>query len=135
MLDSRVDEPQVGIFWYTPELGVFGEESKPISELPTNGIKTIAKRHDAVWKKRHQRALARKDTTSPFYTSNDGYNIPRGRIMVENGTPVVLLGDWIDEYPEAKEDILDVFNLPPDTEFRKDIHWNVGHGWSGDHMM
>ena len=135
MRESLVDEPQVGIFWYTRENGLFGEQTYPASKVVGKGLRTLPKRHDQVWRKEHYRAKARNKVDSPFYSDEDVYSIPRGRVFVnEDGTCIVMVGKWIEDYPEAKEEILDVFNLPQDTEFRYDTHWDIGHGWSGDHM-
>ena len=65
--------------------------------------------------------------------SNGNYTlVPRGRVFeFKDVGYVVFTGEWIDNCPEAKDLILFEFNLPEDkTEFRKDSHWDIGHGWS-----
>ena len=43
----------------------------------------------------------------------------------------VYTGKWINDYPQAKEQILEEFQLPKDqTKFFIDSHWDIGHGWS-----
>lgn len=132
---SLVDEPQVGIFWYTPELGVFGDESYPASLIRKQGAMTFPKSHDQVWAKNCKRARAKKDKNSPFYYIKNSYKYPRGRIFIKEDKLVVMVGKWIEDYPQAKDEIIDVFNLPPDVEFKYDPHWDVEHGWAGDYML
>ena len=53
----------------------------------------------------------------PIFPTKDGFK--------------VMTGSWIDKYPEAKEEIIFTFDLPEqNTEFVKDSHWDIGHGWS-----
>jgi len=45
--------------------------------------------------------------------------VPRGRVFFVKDTGfIVVVGDWINEYPDAKRLILSEFNLPSDTEFK-----------------
>ena len=57
---------------------------------------------------------------------------PRGRVfyLMEEDRFVVAVGKWLDEHPEAKELILEEFDLPADkTTFEFAIHWDIGHTW------
>ena len=36
-----------------------------------------------------------------------------------------MVGKWIDEYPQAKELIIEEFNLPSDVEFKYDPKNNI----------
>ena len=63
--------------------------------------------------------------------SGDYKQKPRGRVFeFKDDGFKICVGDWIDKYPEAIKEIIDVFNLPENTEVIKDEHWNIGHGWS-----
>lgn len=132
MRDSLFEESQVGIFWYTPELGVFGDESYPASLIKKQGNKTYPKVHDRVWIKKHKYARAKNDQSSPFFSTKDPYKYPRGRVFINGDKLEVMVGKWIDDYPQAKDEIIDVFNLPQDVEFKYDSHWDIGHSWSED---
>ena len=135
MGQASIDKPQVGIFWYSPEdVELFGVVSMDAEDAEVSGKTTLGKRHDQVWKKEHFRAVAKNKVDSPFYDDSNAYNIPRGRVFLKKDGFLVMVGKWIEDYPEAKDLLLDEFNLPPDTEFRYDEHWDIGHGWSGDHM-
>ena len=38
------------------------------------------------------------------------------------------------DYPEVKDEIMFEFQLPEDTEFVKDPHWNIGRGFSDEFL-
>lgn len=130
---SRQDDPELGIFWYdTVKNELFGVrladlDGTPYREskmFPGTQIKTPTVLHYRIWEKEFH-----KNTDSRF--KRDYTTVPRGRIFyVENRGFVVVVGDWIDKYPQAKEVIQQEFNLPDNTEFLKDTHWNIGHGRS-----
>ena len=59
-------------------------------------------------------------------------NKPRGRIfyLPDEDRFVVTTGKWLEEYPEAKELVLEEFDLPAqNTVFEYAIHWDIGHSW------
>lgn len=127
------DDPYVGIFWYdTRNEELFGVVKSPAADLPFKSrdifakpAKTCQALHENVWRK----ARYKKKPDPRF--NRDYTKVPRGRVFeVEGQGFVVCVGSWIDEHPEAKELILDEFELPEDTEFKFDIHWELGHGWS-----
>ena len=95
---------------------------KPIDPdtLKEQSLKTSSRRHDQVWKKEHYRAVARNKKDSPFYNDVDGYNVPRGRVFKDTNKFYVMVGRWINDYPQAKDLIIDEFNLPSDVEFKYD---------------
>lgn len=133
---SRQEDPKVGIFWYDPEeQGLFGVRSADVedvqfyhSNLFNKEVKTCRPLHYKVWEKEFFR---KKDKR--FF--GDYTLVPRGRIFyVKDEGFVVVVGSWIDDYPEAKDEILYEFDLPEDTVFHKDIHWSLGHGWSDKFM-
>ena len=130
---DKQDDGEVGIFWYAPkEQELFGVKSADVNDVEFykstlfDGaeVKTCRPLHYKVWEREYHRGKDKR-------FKGDYTLVPRGRVFyVKDKGFVVIVGDWIDEYPEAKEDILFEFNLPQDTEFKKDVHWNIGHGWS-----
>lgn len=125
-------DSEVGIFWYDPKRQeLFGVKSASVddvawyhSSLFNKDVKTCKPLHYKVWEKEHYRG---KDVRF----NGDYTLVPRGRIFyIKDEGFVVVVGEWINNYPEAKDEILYEFNLPDDTEFRIDSHWNLGHGWS-----
>lgn len=134
---SRQDDPEVGIFWYDPEdESLFGVKSADVNDVDFyksnlfdgQEVKTCRPLHYKVWEKEFHRGKDKR-------FRGDYTLIPKGRIFyVKDEGFVVIVGDWIDDYPEAKDEILYEFNLPKDTKFKKDVHWNRGHGWSDKFM-
>lgn len=129
---DKQEEGKVGIFWYdTNKKELFGVKDVSVSDVPFCDdklfhckAKTCSQLHYSVWSKEQHR---NKD--SRF--KGDYTLVPRGRVcFVEGQGFIVLVGDWIDKYPEAKQEIIFEFDLPEDTQFQKDFHWNIGHGWS-----
>lgn len=129
------DEPYVGIFWYdVNNQELFGVYQVPADEaeyksrpgLFANRAKTCRPLHEKIWRK----ARYKKNPDPRF--NRDYTQVPRGRVFeVENEGFVVYVGSWIKEYPEAKDLIIDEFELPEDnTKFKIDTHWDLGHGWS-----
>lgn len=128
-----VDDAYVGIFWYDINknelFGVYSVLSKDIpythSKYFDADVRTCSRMHYAAWKKEQYR---KKD--SRF--QGDYTIIPRGRVFEIKDTGfIVCVGNWINRYPQAKQEILFEFQLPEDkTEFIVDEHWDIGHGWS-----
>lgn len=130
------NEPEVGIFWYDPETDdLFGVKSASVedvdyyqSNLFGCQVKTCRPLHYKVWEKEYFRG---KDARF----RGDYTLVPRGRVFyVKDRGPVVVVGHWINDYPTAEDAILSEFNLPKDTEFMIDEHWDLGHGWSDKFM-
>ena len=129
---DKQDDGLVGIFWYDPSKEeLFGVRSVSVndvnyyeSSLFGAKVKTCTPLHYRVWEKEHYRG---KDVRF-----NGDYTLwPRGRVFYVDGEGfVVTVGTWIEDNPEAKDEILFEFDLPQDTEFRVDEHWDLGHGWS-----
>ena len=66
---------------------------------------------------------------------NDYTQVPGGRVWeLKDKGFVVTVGTWINKYPEVKKLILYEFDLPDSTEFKIELHWNIGSGWSGDRI-
>ena len=130
------DDPYVGIFWYdTDQDDLFGvkmtlaeDVSFYYSTLFNANVKTCKPLHYKVWEKEFHRGKDKR-------FQGDYTKIPRGRVFeIENVGFIVTVGEWINDYPQAKELIIDEFQLPENTEFKVDSHWNIGHGWSDKFM-
>lgn len=129
---SSVEHPQIGIFWYDSDkqelFGVNKTDAEDVNFVHgyDGDIKQYKYLHKDIWAKEFRR---NKD----IRFVGDYTQIPRGRVCeYKDKGFVVYVDDWIDNYPEAKSEILFEFNLPETTTFVKDIHWNLGHGWSDE---
>lgn len=122
--------PKVGIFWYDPESDeLFGVDRTDASLLPFNSShkKTHRILHKAYWQKQYFRKNRR--------FMGDYTRVPRGRVFEYQGEGFkVMVGNWINDYPNVRELILDEFELPRDTEFIIDSHWDLGHGWAEEFL-
>lgn len=130
--NQYADDPYVGIFWYDTENDeLFGVKSTLAEDVQFShsslfdaNARTCRPLHYKVWDREYHRG---KD---PRFRG-DYTKVPRGRVFeVEGSGFIVCVGNWINEYPSAKQLIIDEFQLPDDTEFRIDVHWDLGHGWS-----
>lgn len=120
---EKDDCPDVGIFWYNIDINqLFDVYSTPIDEVEwhhstqlNTDVKTDKRLHMNIWKRKNR--------------SGDYTMIPRGRVFqFKDEGYKVMVGSWINDYPQAKQLILDVFNLPiENTEFRIDSHWDLGN--------
>lgn len=131
-----VDDPYVGIFWYDTEsedvFGVYSilaDDAVPyMSEMFGAMTRTCKPLHYAEWQRGVNKG--RDPRFKASYTS-----VPRGRVFEVDGRGfVVCVGHWIEKYPQAKQAILAEFQLPDDTEFLIDSHWDLGRGWSDKHI-
>lgn len=133
MLDFEDASPDasVGIFWYDfINKKLFGVNKIDVDLLPFNnsGMKTYPKLHKSIW-----RSELYKSKNEDMMKYEKNYTlVPRGRIFqMEDGSFEVMIGKWINEYPECKEMIITEFDLPKDkTSFKYDGHWDIGRGWS-----
>jgi len=132
---DKQDEAFVGIFWYdknAKELFGIVKEDPEYVKPNQYGDKTGKTLHRDFWQRQYHRAKA-KGIKTQF--NGDYTQIPRGRVwQTGNKKTVVTVGEWINDFPEAKELVIFEFNLPDDTEFRIDPHWNIGSGWSGEKL-
>ena len=129
------DSPSLGIFWYdTQKNELFGVESAMADDVDfymspqwNKEVRTGRRLHKNVWEKQFYR---KKDKRF----SGDYTQVPRGRVFeFRDEGFVVFTGKWIEDYPEAKEEIMFEFQLPEDnTKFIQDEHWDLGHGWSNE---
>lgn len=127
------DDPCVGIFWYDPEANeLFGVRSSFAHETvyhkehgTDREIRTTKFMHYAVWQKECNRC---KDTR---FQTMDYTKYPKGRVFeVKDKGFEIYVGNWITDYPECKNLVLNEFDLPEDSEFIIDSPWYLGHGWS-----
>ena len=132
------DKPQIGIFWYSPNndelMDVYLQDFDSV-DLHHNGKRISTKIHQKVWEKNYSRARVKNDKEKLAYYEQDYVSIPRGRVNFNENTGMfeVMTGDWLDNYPSLKNDIIIEFQLPEDrTLFLKGEHWQLGHGWSED---
>lgn len=128
------DDPYVGIFWYDVNSNrLFGVNSTPAEdakwyESPQfgNKVRTDKRLHQNIWR----RELYKKRDSRFF---GDYTKVPRGRVFeFENDGFKVYVGNWIKKYPECRQLIIEEFQLPANTEFVIDSHWDLGHGWSDE---
>lgn len=127
------NEPMVGPFWYDPiNKEIYGHvvalaKDRPFYYSPSfkKEVRTGSALHKAIWEREYFRHKDKR--FSGDYTLR-----PRGRVFeFKDEGFKVFVGEWINKYPEAKEEILYEFQLPKDkTEFIIDEHWDIGHGWS-----
>lgn len=129
--NEYVGEPCVGIFWYDADNNeLFGVRSTIAddtkyykSEKSNQEVRTTKFLHYAVWQKE-----CNKGHDARFKTMNYT-NVPRGRVFqVKDKGFEVYVGNWITQHPECKELVIDEFDLPENTEFIIDTHWDLGHG-------
>ena len=126
---DKQDEPEVGFFWYDPKDRIlFGVTSVPASQV--GQINTIGKLHKQVWAKEKNKRASQGLPLGLW--EGDYKDIPRGRVFKADDGYLVKMGSWINNYPEAKEKILEEFNLRgQDVEFEIDTHWEIGEGYEG----
>ena len=129
------DDPKVGIFWYNPAWKeLFGVVSHPVRSISkancSDGRVSCDEMHEDVWRREYNRQKYHGDGSGPFIGPYE--QKPRGRVFyqMEEDRYIVAVGKWLDENPEARELILEEFNLPADkTSFEYAIHWDIGHTW------
>jgi hypothetical protein len=118
---DKQDEPYIGIFWFdAKEDELFGIQKHPAADtqFDCNGNKTIRVLHKDFWQKEYHKSKALNKQTRFV---GDYTLTPRGRVWEKRGQGfVVTIGEWINDYPQAKELILIEFNLPRDAEFLVD---------------
>lgn len=67
-----------------------------------------------------------------FIEYNSNKDTPRGRVFYdkEDNMYYIMVGSWINDYQEAKQEILNTFQLNGHPhEFVEDEHWNIGCGY------
>lgn len=132
---GHADDPKVGIFWYNGAWKeLFGVVSHPVRDYSkanaSDGRITCSEMHEDVWKKEYNRQKYHGDGSGPFIGPYE--NKPRGRVfyLMDEDRYVVAVGKWLEEHPEAKDLILEEFDLPADkTTFEYAVHWDIGQTW------
>lgn len=126
------DDPYVGPFWYDPNKDeVYGNIMALASDKPfyhsyqfNKDVRTGNALHQNIWKKESFRGKDKR--FSGDYTLK-----PRGRVFeFKDDGFKVCVGKWINDFPNAKKEIIDVFQLPEKTEFIIDERFDIGHTWS-----
>ena len=126
----------VGIFWYNAtRKELFGVVThKRTDYLKPNaggGLITCSEMHEDVWKKELRRQKYHGDGTGPF--KGEYQMKPRGRVFYQptDDQYIIAVGTWIDQSPEAIDQIIDEFDLPRQkTIVRKASHWDIGQTWN-----
>lgn len=129
---------KVGIFWYNIKnkelFGIVSESpyidsNKTNSKLPNGEFAiTTNKLHKQICQKEYNKQKI-KTGSGPFI--GDYKDTPRGRIFyIPNEKKfVICVGDWIKEYDEALDLIIDQFDLWDETyEVNIDSHLDIGSG-------
>jgi hypothetical protein len=134
MRSFAVSDPQVGIFWYDDKKKVlFGiDKESPIGKPPVlNGKCTTKTLHPDLWRKRFNEHKYKKlKGVNPFV--GNYMDVARGRIFYVPATKSyeIMVGEWIHEFPETIDLILEEFNLlSSNYEFIENPHWNRGCGF------
>lgn len=131
-LDSQ-DDPKAGIFWYNPETNsLFGVHADFIEDLRRDGygMMSCGILHRDLWKKEYRKQKYKNNGIGPFI--GDYKDKPRGRIFYNPQTKKfeVFTGKWIEQYPEAKEEIMFEFDLNENiVEWKQSWHWDIGCGY------
>ena len=129
--------PCVGIFWYDlADKSLFGVRKseltpKMVEEAAENGLPFInyPHLHRQVWAKEYFRAQA---THEPTKFVGDYTQVPRGRVAWHIDKFIVLVGKWAEPIPEELTELLEQEFSLLYFKFVYDVHWDLGHGWSGD---
>ena len=118
-------EPQIGIFWLdTDECDLFGIFKTEAAKVRPD---RLGRR---IFGKEHFKELAQKGIAERFV--GDYTMIPRGRVNQEGEEFVVYVGSWIDELEPMLTPLINCYFNITDFRYEKDIHWELGHGFSGD---
>lgn len=135
---GKDQEPQVGIFWYSPQRNdLFGIRSHRVSDyVKPNarsefGTISCSEMHEDVWKKEFHRQKYKNGGIGPFTGAYE--MVPRGRIFYNPNTKVftIAVGSWIEQYPQAVSLIVEEFNLGGTTyEVKTAHHWDIGQKWN-----
>ena len=135
---GKDQEPQVGIFWYSPQMGdLFGVRSHRVSDyVKPNarsefGTVSCSEMLEDVWKKESHRQKYKNGGIGPFTGAYE--MVPRGRIFYNPDTEVftIAVGSWIEQYPQAVPLIVEEFNLSGTTyEVKTAHHWDIGQKWN-----
>ena len=120
------DEPKIGIFWYDiRDDKLFGVNSVIAKDYPHLTISTL---HKFVWAKEYNKRKALNKPLAEW--SGDYKDTPRGRVFKSGDGFEVKVGSWINKYPQAKQLIIDEFDLQNSVvNFVIESHWELGQGY------
>lgn len=132
---DKQNNPKVGIFWYQMVgkrlFGIIAVDKDSIKKPNVGGgLITCNELHKDVWKKKYHQQKYKNNGQGPYI--GDYKDHARGRVFYNPAKDeyTVTVGSWIDECPEAKEAIVEEFNLEGTKyKFEKNIHWEIGNGW------
>lgn len=130
------DEPKVGIFWYNAtRKELFGvvthKRTDYLKPNASGGLINCSEMHEDVWKKELRRQKYHGDGTGPF--KGEYQMRPRGRVFFSPADDqyIIAVGTWIDQSPEAVDQIIEEFDLPREkTIVKKASHWDIGQTWN-----
>lgn len=135
---GKGDEPMVGIFWYSPQMGdLFGIRSHRISDYTKANLRSefgsisCSEMHEDVWKKEFHRQKYKNGGVGPYTGAYE--MVPRGRIFYNPDTETftIAVGSWIEQYPQAVPLIVEEFNLGNAAYVVKTAHhWDIGQKWN-----
>jgi len=118
----------IGIFWYNfVNNELFGVNAVIAKDYPTATISTL---HKSVWAKEYNK---RKAVNKPLVEWGGDYkDTPRGRVFKSGEGFEVKVGSWINKYPQAKQLIIEEFDLQNSVvDFVVESHWELGQGYEG----
>lgn len=126
---------KVGIFWFDRvDRVLFGVVAvdKNDFEKPNvgGGLITCSQLHYKVWQKGFNKQKFKQNGKGPFV--GDYKDTPRGRVFYNPTTDTfeIKVGSWIDQNPDALDEIIDEFDLYNSKYVViKDYHWDIGNGW------
>ena len=130
-------DPKVGIFWYditnNKLFGVIKYNYDDEELKPSKGLITCPELHKYIWKRKYHHQKFKNNGIGPYV--GDYKDTPKGRIFydVETGDFIICVGNWINNYPEVKKQIIKEFNLKHEFyQFKIDKHWEIGCGWENE---
>lgn len=133
-LDTQ-DDGKVGIFWFDTVnnvlFGVIAIDKNSYSKPNVGGgLISCSELHKKVWQKGFNKQKYKLDGVGPF--KGDYKDTPRGRVFYNpaNDTFEIKVGSWIEDYPQAINEIIEEFDLEScNVVVIKDFHWDIGNGW------
>jgi len=129
------DNPKVGIFWYSPKIkdvfGVIAVDAMAQAQIEHRETVSCKELHKHIWKKNFN--YYKYHGGSDLF-SGDYKFTPRGRIfyLPDLDEYDIMVGKWINDYPEAIEKIKNAFDLNREdlnVMVKTGIHWEIGMGY------
>ncbi|WQJ53552.1 MAG: hypothetical protein [Wendovervirus sonii] len=127
------EKPKVGIFWYSPRIhdlfGVVAIDTDIQIEKEQRDMVSCKELHKYVWKKQYN--YYKYHGGSDLF-KGDYKDTPRGRVFYcqSQDTYIVMVGSWIEQYPEVIDLVKIEFNLENENVIiEKGEHWEIGMGY------